>query len=333
MVLWHRLVRHLAIVGRAIQHGVHPQFVRHLARPLLGHHRPVLLSDADDPQKGGYTHWPRLDLLRSHQLPCHHVVASRSRQRNARVQVHFHRAPRLSRFLVHHLVLSAAARHGLHLLSHLSGRRHPDALAQNGHQTGDDGQRRTAADAAHPSRRHDARGTQSAATHQPQAPGSAAAAATAAVVRTRTSAIATGQHAAVEFVCDGQLDARGAGGGAAVGRPAQQWVVVGAPSAHGQEFLVVAQIGQVRQGEEGGQDAGHCDGCVHHLLVAVLCGQSVVGVLYAVHCARGDHFGGGDVAGMDQFEHESGDLCVLESGLSEVSIVEHIGQNHFVYKY
>ncbi|XP_034664750.1 uncharacterized protein LOC117899084 [Drosophila subobscura] len=308
LVLWHRLVRHLALPGRSLQHRLDPQSVRHIAGPLLGHHRSLQLSHADDGEAGRRPDSRRLDLLECHQLPGHRLVAGGAGRRDARLQVHLHRAPGLLGVLLDDLLLPAAAGDGVHLLPDLPGGGDSDALPQDRHQAGADGLRGAAAHAAHPSWWH----------HQ----GSGQPGVGWGRRRRRRRWRRIAQPLPFAFAPSSpqpwrrhdHIHARGARRRAAIGAAQQR---TGPPPAHGQELLALPEAGQVRQGEEGGQDAGHCDGRVHRVLAAVLCGQPAVRVLHGVHRARGDCLSDCHLAGLDQLVHESRHLCLLEQGLSQ----------------
>lgn len=130
----HKRVRRVAVAGRAVQHRVHTEPVRHFAGPLLGHHRPVYVSDQDEPETRVPAHSRRLGVRRRHQLPGHHLVAAGPHRPRAAQHVPVHQQHRLSDLLVHHIVLLAAAGHGVHLLQDLHGGCHADPVPEAGHQ-------------------------------------------------------------------------------------------------------------------------------------------------------------------------------------------------------
>lgn len=136
MVVRRELVRRVALTGCALQHGVHPEPVRGVAGQVLGHHRPADLPEPHDQRARLGADRHGVALLQHHLLPGHRLVAHGSRGPCPRVQVSLHREPRLSALLLHHQLLPAALRHGLHLLQDLQGGRHPDQKPQIGLKTG-----------------------------------------------------------------------------------------------------------------------------------------------------------------------------------------------------
>lgn len=132
-------MRRVAIAGRPIQHGFHPQPVRDIPGPLLGHHRSDHLSDEDDPDQVGAADSRGVDLLQRHLFSGDRVVEGGQGAAGAGLQVSVHRAPGVPHFLFYHLVLSAAVRYGVHVLQDLQGGGDPDALPEAGDQAGPPG--------------------------------------------------------------------------------------------------------------------------------------------------------------------------------------------------
>jgi len=81
------------------------------------------------------------------------------------------------------------------------------------------------------------------------------------------------------------------------------------------QFFLQSASGQVRQGEEGGQDAGHRDGRFHRLLVALLRGQPAERNVPQLHRARGTRQCHRHLARLDQLFHEPCHLRLLEQRL------------------
>lgn len=129
--------------------------MRHFVGSILGHHRSILISDANDTETGGRTDSRRMGVLERNQFSGHCVVAGGPRKWHATIQMHIHRTLRLFSILVDHIVLFAAAGDGVHILSHLSGGRHSNAITKIRYKASADGIRRIAIDTANTSGRHD----------------------------------------------------------------------------------------------------------------------------------------------------------------------------------
>jgi len=131
----HKRVRRVAIVGRAIQHGVHTEPVRDLAGPVLGDHRPVHVPDENEPETRVPADRRRLGVQQRHQFPGHHLVETGPDRARAPAHVPVHQQHRLPDILVHHIVLRTAPGHGVYVLPDLHGGRHADQMSAVGHQS------------------------------------------------------------------------------------------------------------------------------------------------------------------------------------------------------
>lgn len=52
---------------------------------------------------------------------------------------------------------------------------------------------------------------------------------------------------------------------------------------YGEKFLALSKISQICERKESGQNAGHRDGCVYHLLASIFRRQSSIRILHTVH--------------------------------------------------
>jgi hypothetical protein len=93
--LFYCQVRRLALLRRVGQHRLHPQPLRHLTRPLLGHHRPHDLPGQDDGHQIRGPDLPRLGLLVGHIVSGHRLVAGDGHRPAATVAVPVYRRYRL----------------------------------------------------------------------------------------------------------------------------------------------------------------------------------------------------------------------------------------------
>lgn len=141
MAVHHGLVRRVALVGRPILNSLDPQSLRDQPGSLLGHHRPVHVSEQDEQETGRHTHCDRVDMLERHLVPGDRVVEGRTDGGGAGGQVPVHRAPGISHLLVDHQLLPTPVRHGVHLLQDLQGGRDPDQEPEAGHEASFDGLR------------------------------------------------------------------------------------------------------------------------------------------------------------------------------------------------
>lgn len=265
----------MAIPRRALQHCINPQLVCDIVGPLLGDNGSHNLPNADDSHPLGPAHRRSLDLLERDLFPRHRLVESRQSPSGSGLQVSIHRTPGLPHLFVHHLLLPPPLRHGLHVLPDLPSGRDPNPLAPARHQAG---VARLGRVGAHSS------DTQGRNLQDPQ-------------VGDASPLLGTGRRAA-----DCSAEQRSLEDGFDQARPTQQ------------ELLPQSQARQVREGEEGGEDAGDRDGGFHSVLVAVFRGEPAERVLQRLYLARADGSSGRHVAGMDQFQHESSYLRVLEQG-------------------
>lgn len=274
----------MALSRRPVQHRLHPQPVRHLAGPLLGHHGPLHVPDPHESPEGVSPDSRRLGVFRRHFLPGDPLVAGGQDRGRPPVQVPLHGQLRLFNFLVYDLVLPAAVRHGVHVLQDLPGGRDTDQVAEAGHEAGHHGFRGDGADAADaPGRGGEARSLPAGGQLQR--------------VRRRVRARRTSERT-------------------------QQTVVLqdAAQQAAGQELLSQQEAVQVREGEESRQDSGDCDGCVYSVLVAVLRREPAEWDLCEVYLAGGVGVRRRHLARLDQLRDEPSYLRLLEQGLQKVKL-------------